>query len=105
MDTNNRMTPEEFEQICRETEPPPLPNLWYLSFARTETGQFLGGCFIEAPDFPSAIQTAWDCECNPGGEVKGLLLHQANRHVPDNLRRRLLSRQDLHQLFGETERF
>ena len=51
---------------------------YWLSFAgprpKPHISGFKGVCILDALDFGDAIQTAWDLEINPGGEVLGAKL-------------------------------
>lgn len=62
--------------------PPPGRHLWWLSFVdparAAPRGEqvpggpgFLGVCIIRASDMVSAVRTAHQLGCNPGGEVQG----------------------------------
>ena len=68
--------------------------LHYLSFADDE---WLGGLFIEAPDFPSAITASHVQGLNPGGEIMSVELPD-DAPIPVEYRNRLLSRTDLEDL-------
>jgi len=59
--------------------------LWWLSFAepdedkawwkigrKAKEGAFLGVVIVQAPDIREAVQVAWRKQINPGGEVYGL---------------------------------
>ena len=78
------------------------PLWWYLSFCDTKLpkrSQFLGGAYVDAPDFPCAvIGRAWELGCNPGGEVEivGPLPDELmDEAVPESDRRRLLTRKEI----------
>jgi hypothetical protein len=82
---------------------------WYLSFCdpdlapppeeQTPGGpSWLGACYIEADDLPSAITASHLRGCNPGGEVELIgpfTAEQMDENVPEDQRNRLLGRDDL----------
>lgn len=72
--------------------------LWWLSFAepdeerpwwkfwrRAKGGQFLGVVIVQAPDMDDAVQVAWRKKINPGGEVCGILILNADLDDLDRL--------------------
>src|SRR5262245_19123239 len=65
--------------------------LWWLSFAtpdeerpwwkfwrRAKEGHFLGVVIVQAPDMEEAVQVAWRKKINPGGEVRGIPILNAD---------------------------
>lgn len=69
---------------------------WYLSFA--EPDHFLGGLFIQARGFVSAMQKSHEMGLNPGGEVASwgpLPAEAIARKIPENMRNRLLTKAEV----------
>ena len=65
--------------------------LWWLSFAepdeekpwwkfwrKAKEGEFLGVVIVQAPDIHEAVQVAWRKHINPGGEVCGMPILNAD---------------------------
>ena len=65
--------------------------LWWLSFAEedeqkpwwkfwrsSKEGEFLGVVIVQAPDIHEAVQVAWRKNINPGGEVFGVQILNAD---------------------------
>jgi hypothetical protein len=71
---------EVVEGIARRSEAP----YWWLSFVERiddETGSVAmrqGIAILPAPDFSTAVDTAWLTGCNPGGEVVGYELDRGD---------------------------
>ena len=75
---------------------------FYLSFAGPEG--FRGGLFIQAPGVTHTILRAHSLGINPGGEVASLeLTDEQMATVPDGLRGRLLTRQEVESIVGRTQ--
>lgn len=72
---------------------------WYLSFAdpnRPTGTQFLGGLYIDAPSLPDALTKSHLLGLNPGGEVMFVEMPmEFFENVPEDMRLRLLSREEL----------
>jgi len=103
-----------------------MTKTFWLSFTdqrRPAGDRFLGVCVVEVNethvalammDLPpqaapgaewikAAIQRAWDCGCNPGGQVGSMeILESELRHLNTTPRDVLLSREQLREL-GHTE--
>lgn len=68
---------------------------WYISFA--EPGKFLGGVFVKAPGFITALNKTRILGINPGGEAKGSILEDPGPFPVD----KLLSREEMEKLSRE----
>lgn len=69
---------------------------FYMSFVKD--GAFAGACLVYASDAKSAMQTAWEQKCNPGGEIQML----NPKFIPDDKWfNRLLSISDLREMEAE----
>lgn len=95
----------DIQVIDRQLQLPLIPPpVWYLSFAGE--GGFLGGCFITAVDYASAIRRAHTLKINPGGSVLGgpVFLHMLPQEEQDRVMGsldRLMSVKDMEELgFG-----
>jgi hypothetical protein len=71
---------------------------WWLSFVdRIDDGDndvacHLGITIVTARGFSNAVDQAWNCDCNPGGEVLGQRLPDVPLHsLPRQLTYRLLT--------------
>lgn len=82
-----------------EAAEPRQPGVWYFSFAN-ETG-FLGGAFVYADSFSTALALLSVKKANPGGEVEGMPPNEKMDQVPERWRNRLLSKEELEQLTKE----
>jgi hypothetical protein len=80
---------------------------WWLSFCdptRPKGSRFLGVAMVGALDFEDGVEEAWRFGCNPGGEIQAeWITPQEWAVVPDALKRRLLTEEELseHQLTSE----
>ncbi len=70
-------------------------DLWYLSFA--EEDKFLGGCFVDALGFFSAVEKTHDLGINPGGAVQAHPVINTSRVAPEH-KNKLLSLKDMERL-------
>lgn len=84
---------------------------FWLSFVNgsfPEGERFRGVAIIAAPDMESACKEAWRLGCNPGGEVAGFSMTEAEcaEHIPLDWIGRLVSSEELHAAghFSERER-
>lgn len=75
--------------------------VYYMSFVDPDLPKgerFSGACLVHASDPKDAIETAWKCGCNPGGEIQMLV----PEFIPDEKWfYRILSRHELAEM--ETE--
>jgi len=67
-------------ELLRKERDNPRWGAYWLSFADDEKPkgeQFLGVVVIKAPGFLHAVKRAWDLKINPGGEVLGNYMDEA----------------------------
>lgn len=73
--------------------------VWYFSFCdpeRAEGTQFLGGCYVRADTFETALYKTHEFRCNPGGEVASIgPIDPDLVPVPDGDFNRLLTREEI----------
>ena len=51
---------------------------WWKFWRRAKEGEFLGVVIVQAPDIHEAVQVAWRKKINPGGEVCGMPIMNAD---------------------------
>ena len=51
---------------------------WWKFWRHAKEGEFLGVVIVQAPDIHEAVQVAWRKKINPGGEVCGLPILNAD---------------------------
>jgi hypothetical protein len=51
---------------------------WWKFWRKPKEGEFLGVVIVQAPDIHEAVQVAWRKKINPGGEVCGLPILNAD---------------------------
>ena len=86
--------------------------LWWLSFAepdeekpwwkfwrRAKEGEFLGVAIVQGASMEAAMQEAWRRQINPGGEIMGMMI--INAEV--NNMNRLLSREEAEKIAETTK--
>lgn len=73
----------------------PKGNWWWLSFGSTETGKWLGGCWVQAFTFSGALARSHELNINPGGEVKGQMLTPGQEPPASHKREVLLKKGDV----------
>lgn len=93
---------ERRDELLRKERELGLLRWYYLSFA--DDVQFRGGVIIEAYGPATAISKAWELGINPGGEVLFTEIPPSHCPPPEASRNRLLTRKQLEEFFGPTER-
>lgn len=71
---------------------------WYLSFvddSRPKGDQFVGGIFVKAYGFGTAVRKTHKLGINPGGEIQGVPAPPGMPAPPWNYRHRLLTRKEI----------
>jgi len=58
---------------------------WWKFWRRAREGEFLGVVIVQAPDIHEAVQVAWRKKINPGGEVCGMPILNADLNDLDRL--------------------
>jgi len=58
---------------------------WWKFWRRAKEGEFLGVAIVQAPDIHQAVQVAWRKKINPGGEVCGMPILNADLNDLDRL--------------------
>lgn len=76
---------------------------WYFSFTDPDLPkgtQFLGGLYIDAPNFVDALSRSHLLGLNPGGQIAFVPLPKDafEENVPESMRRRLLSREEVESI-------
>jgi hypothetical protein len=51
---------------------------WWKFWRKPKEGEFLGVAIVQAPDIHEAVQVAWRKKINPGGEVCGMPILNAD---------------------------
>ena len=58
---------------------------WWKFWRRAKEGEFRGVVIVQAPDMEEAVQVAWRKKINPGGEVCGMPILNADLDDLDRL--------------------
>ncbi len=79
---------------------------WWLSFAdpaRPKGRQFLGAAIVQGADIKDAVSRTWSLVVNPGGQIQYVEIPAALL-PPEDMRGRLLGREDAERLAAAIDR-